>query len=135
MLIWLRERKRKVAKWFVYPLIVVFFALYGSAQIQQRVMLNKLTALKVNGARVSYTEYQAVSEEVGRYLSDTPVRPEKSHGELALDQLVQRELARQLAHDLNLRTDDAEVKRMINMQLTGGRGGTINEFAMKRFLQ
>ncbi len=134
MLIWLRERKRQVAKWFVYPLIVVFIALYGSSQFQQRAQLNRFTALWVNGQRVSASEYQAVSEEVGRFLSDTPVRPEKSHSQMVVEQLVRQELARQLARDLNLRTQDDEVRRTINMQLTGGTGQA-NEFAVQRFLQ
>ncbi len=135
MLIWLRERKRQVAKWFVYPLIVVFIALYGSSQFQQRAQLNKFTAVWVNGKRVSATEYQSVSEEVNRFLADTPVHPEKSHGQMVIEQVVRQELARQLAHNLNLRTQDDEVRRSINMQFTGGRGGQPNPLALRHYLQ
>lgn len=125
MLIWMRERKREVAKWFVYPLIFVFIALYGSSQLQDNRAVNDMTALWVNGERVPLGDYHMVTEEVDRALTDSVIQPEKSQTLIAVEEIVQRELARQLAQELNLETDDDRVKQMINLSLTGGQGGAI----------
>ncbi|NUN98525.1 MAG: peptidylprolyl isomerase, partial [Candidatus Omnitrophica bacterium] len=135
MLIWMRERKRQLVKWFVWPLIFVFIALYGSAQIQNQIAIDKLTVLKVNGARIPQRDFQAAVEEMGRRLQDSVIRPEKSQSRLALEQLIQNELARQLAEDLRLRTDDSKLRQSLNYYLTGGRGGPINEQGLIRFVR
>jgi parvulin-like peptidyl-prolyl isomerase len=135
MLIWMREKKRVLVKFIAWPLIFVFIALYGSSKVQNQHEQNRMTALTVNGTRVPISEYQAVSDEVNKYLSDLPITPEKSRSQLALEEVIQRELARQLARDLNLRTDDAQVLQEIRRQFTGGKGGQINDRQMAYFLQ
>jgi parvulin-like peptidyl-prolyl isomerase len=134
MLIWLRENKRSVAKWFVWPLIFVFILLYGYSGVQTQMALDERTAVSVNGVRVSMAKFQAIDEEVSRFYSNTLVEPEKPRALVALEQTIERELARQLADDLGLRTEDARVNETIGNQMSQGTG-VVNEQIYRYFLQ
>ena len=134
MLIWIRENKRKVASWFVYPLVLVFIALYGSSSVSNRMEMNERTAVKVNGERVMMDRYHAIEQEVSQSFSNSLVRPEKSATQLALEKTIETEIARQLSESLGLWTDDSLVGQVIAQQFGGGTG-FVNQAAYQYFLQ
>ena len=122
MLIWIRQHKRKVAAWFVWPLVFVFIALYGSSTVSNRMAQNQRTAVWVNGERVTMDRFRAVEQEVNRLFSNTIVQPEKSRTQIALERSIEQEIAWQLADSLGLWTDDARVDQIITRQMSDGRG-------------
>ncbi|MCA9429706.1 MAG: peptidylprolyl isomerase, partial [Candidatus Omnitrophica bacterium] len=134
MLVWFRENRGRVVHFFVWPLIVVFIALYGSSQLTNRRNMNQLTAVRVNGERVPRSEYLAASEQVRQRYTDLLIKPEKSETEIALEQVIKQALASQLANDLGLYTPNETVNDVIVQQMTGPTG-FFNEDGYKYFLR
>lgn len=122
MLVWFRENRGRVVHFFVWPLIVVFIALYGSSQMAQQTNMNQLTAVKVNGQRVPRSEYLAVSDEVRRYYTGALIQPEKPQTQVALERVIEQALAGQLADELGLETSRDAVNQFITQQMTGPTG-------------
>jgi peptidyl-prolyl cis-trans isomerase D len=90
--------------------------------------------VRVNGERVSFAQYRAIDEEISRYYTSSPVKPEKPRAQLAVEQAIEQELARQLAGELGLWTEDSRVDQVIIQQMSGGTG-VVNEAVYRRFLQ
>ena len=133
MLVWIRQKKRFLAQFMVYPLIFVFIALYGTTQITKQVALDQETALWVNDVRISYTAYDTALRQVKNALSGSLVAPEKSPAQIAVEQVARQELARQLAGAMSLKTSNDRVDQIIAGQFSDSRGA-FNQFAFVSFI-
>ena len=134
MLVWFRENRGRVVHFFVWPLIIVFIALYGSSQVANKRNANQMTAVKVNGQSVPRSEYLLASDDVRKYYTDTLIQPEKPQAQVALERVIEQALARQLSDHLGLYTPDEVVDQVIVSTFTGPTG-MFNEQAYRYHLR
>ncbi|SFX07891.1 SurA N-terminal domain-containing protein [Marinospirillum alkaliphilum] len=118
MLVKIREKSRGIVAYFLVGLIAIAFSMWGMDSLFTAMRGDPNELARVNGESISQFQVDRMAQQQMRQLLQSgQIDPEQLDMNLlrqfSLNQLIQEELLRQKAADLNMRVSDRQVERQI----------------------